>query len=465
MHRVWNRIGLATQAAGLAFIGPVVGVWLAGGDPRLAVPVAAVSAFGLYLWARIRVQSRLENVSAAAARFAQGRLDARADERDEAKDLARLVEAVNSAFERGQRDRELVLEVERADIRAVVERVEAFGDGRMGTSTPILAGRFEPIGAALARAHLALTTRTQTLHESSVAVAAEGARLLESWDQILKAASTQCTALRRLEDEATGALNVVEEIKPRFEASTSAVFRFGAQYRRWAQGVRDVLLGLSRYASETSDASDRVRALIADRARVGALWGALADGSSRGDAAAVASVLGEIQASQAKLQRELERVGSDLDRISAAVERAAQIRPPAVADLDKQTTEPLGDLTNAIVRGLELTSASVKTLGRETNKMQTAAGHGREATVRLAADFPGVVTALAGIHFDEEFENALLEVLQGAQKAAERVGSDGMSPAGSAMLAEVQTRAESARARLGALVRATETTTSGLRVG
>ena len=462
-------LGLGVQAAAFSFLMTATTVGWAShvrGGVVFTIVCALLAAVMAAAWVWWRISRPLWRIAQSATAFAAGDPHARVPASTYEIEVERLVRSVNHALEHVCRTQEMRAELDKKAIRTVVESIEYLGQAQLRAEMPTLRGQFEPVARALEQARQNLIERTQALHRASVAVIEEAATLRISLHSMAEAAQAQHGTLQRLASGAEETTDAVRRIEPSLETAAELVFLFGAEQRRWAEDTQDQLLELSRHCGEAREAAHRARGLLIDDAKLEQVFELLAVQTAGPDKdESRVAVLGESRTAQAKLRRELRRLCHDLGALSDSMERVRGMRPESVADLHVRTTEPFAGLGDVLIRGVELTAASMSSLERTSAKMHDSAKHGLDSLRRLRIELPRLATALAQVQIDGSFAESLLAALEEARKDTEQVDANGLTATGAAMLAEVAATASAARSRLAALIRTTDLAVSVLRVG
>ena len=450
-------VNLALQAGLLVAVTtgvPTVG--LVGGWAAVVATTTAALATSLMAW--LWLTSPLERALAAMNRYADGERSARAPVDGGLRSVRGFAVQLNRCIDRMER-----LAASRPDARpaldAVVEGIRALCEGRPWTDAGRLSGMFEPARRALEAAREDLRGRSTNLHRTAGAIAHAAAAIAPSVRVWTHSVREQREALDRLTEHADGARQGMERARPQLEAAVEMVSRAGAEQRRLVGEVRDRLLDSSRSAAEASDALERSRRLVEEGTKLDRALRVLARTSPE------ASAIGEANAAQAMLQRELARLVEDLTRLSASLHVMANSQPTLTTDLDTRTTEPVTELADMLVGALELSVGTIRTVTRTAQRIEVAVGAAKDQITVAAEQWPKLATAIIEVGEDGTFDRRLLEVLSEARSEMARVGPDGLTDEGRSMLAAVDASADAAQRRLAALVRTTEAASSILRLG
>ena len=470
--RLGAAVALFSVLGGLLGAGAAHLAALMSGAEGVAVALAAAAVTAVLgaVWVKVRILGPTALHLETASAFIHHDPAARADAEHGGRGAREVARTVNALIEHAIQLEERGRFARRRDIETTALAIAALGQGSLRDPPPRLAPSFRPVSEALTGARRELVDRMAELHETAAAMAAAGSTGLEGARALNDACVAQQRALAHIAVQASESVVHIEQAQEDIARAIGHVVREVARNQQTLRDLRTSLTvaqnrsggaraGLAR-AALLAQRTDSLRPVLETLNKLPSEGpGALADPSRF-----VASVR-DAQSALDVLPHELRLVQSALAELAQGLNRWADDVPGSGPEPRAAIERPLTEASEAFVRAGEITARGLREIQRGAHAMEAASKTVFRAWSDLAEYLPTLTRTVDELRMGTSFDDALIERLERAARSVKELKATPghLSSEGEAMVSELESAAAAARARVDALVAATDATLAALR--
>lgn len=442
----------------------------AGGGVLFAGALAGL----LSLWlARRRFAAPLERTLDAVDGFTHGERSRRADEQlggPEARALARAVNALMAEVERVQAS--VGPEIER-DLRALVQALEGFGRGDLAALAGPKGSGLGPAFAAVTEARQATLARLGEIARSGHDVALGAQAVARGLHATLGSSKSSAEVVERLAGAAEdGAARVGAESRG-LGAAIAELGQVSSDQKRIGLKLRADLTQVARKAADLAQVADQVDARATDTRALDEALDLLTSIAGAGETVAIRGIGGaSVPSSQVILtarrsRAALEELRSALSGLSTLLTEVAHAlatlgaQPVAVpGDLSGRAAAILSEHADTLVRSAESLIDGLRAIERNARAFSDGAIEILRGAERTEAAGGRLSLSLLAFDLGPGQDQALVD---GLESAAREMKEGALSRDGQLAVAALARQAEEARARLGRMIAAAESSADLVR--
>jgi hypothetical protein len=438
-------------------------------DPLPILIIAALlAAIGAGVWAWRRVTHPIARALDIGREFAHGRTEVRADPNRGAREAREVALAINALIERAERAMEKGRAARGDDLSNAVTAIERLGKGDLRDAIVPPGPTFGPIAQAIEGARRDLLERVTEMHTAAMQVANRAAEMAPAAKAVGETAGEQLATLKRMAGSSDESLEEIRKKATELEVAINALTRTAQDHRQVVQEVRASLSGLSRKVMSLKGTAEEAHALAARAESIDQALSMLSRLAGQSDVPATktraTALVGDARAALSEIGEKLQALEQEMLRSAHGLEIMAQAQPEPPKMFEASVTQPFYDASSILVRTVELTVGCLSALERTSKTAVQSCDVLYEAARRAVDLVPRLGAAVSAIRLGTSFEEQLLERLarmKAEVDAARR--TEGLTPDGQRMLAEVEEASEAARAKLTRLAHATETAIRAMR--
>lgn len=444
----------------------------AGGGALLAGILVALAT----LWmARRRFAAPFERTLDAVGQYTHGEHSRRADEQGGGPEARALARAVNALMAEVERARASVGPGVESDLRALVQALEGFGRGDLAAERAPPGSGLGPAFSAVEAARRATLARLSEIAQSGHDVALGAQAVARGLHATLGSSKSSAEVVERLAGAAAdGAARVGAESRT-LGAAIAELGQVSSDQKRIGLKLRADLTQVARKAADLAQVADQVDARATDTRALDEALDLLTSIAGAGETVAIRGIGGaSVPSSQVILtarrsRAALEELRSALGGLSTLLTEVAHAlstlgaQPVAVpGDLSGQAAAILSEHSATLVRSAESLIDGLRAIERNARAFSDGAIEILRGAERTEAAGGRLSLSLLSFDLGPGQDQALVE---GLESAAREMKEGALSRDGQLAVAALARQAEEARARLGRMIAAAESSAELVRGG